>query len=131
MTVELSSDVVDALIDEAVQAYPFECCGIMLGHGNRISGIVPAANVHPDPRTHFEIDPRALVDCHRAARAGLSQVVGYYHSHPNGFAQPSATDRAQAARDGRVWAIVAAGDVTFWRDGEEGFTPLSYTVAGR
>ena len=64
----------------------------------------------------------------RAARAGGPRLVGYYHSHPTGAPEPSATDRAQAAHDGRVWAIAAEGEVRFWRDDETGFVPLSYTA---
>jgi hypothetical protein len=42
---------------------------------------------------------------------------------------PSATDRASASGDGRVWAILAGEDVRFWKDGAEGFAALSYTLA--
>ena len=31
-----------------------------------------------------------------------------------------------AGGDGRVWAIAGEGDVTFWRDDEGAFVPLSY-----
>ena len=57
--------------------------------------------------------------------------MGYYHSHPNGRAEPSPTDRASAAHDGKVWAIAANGQVRFFRDGEDGFEALSYEVAPR
>ena len=111
-----------------VRTAPEECCGILLGHDGRIERAVPAANVASDRHRGFEIDPQALVNAHRAARAGGPQVIGYYHSHPAGPAVPSATDREQAAHDGSVWAILAEGGVTFWRDGEEGFAALSYEV---
>jgi proteasome lid subunit RPN8/RPN11 len=113
---------------QAARAHPNECCGILRGREGRIESAVPARNVHPGPQTHFEIDPQALIDAHRAARSGGPEVIGYYHSHPEGPAAPSATDRADAAHDGRVWAIVGKGGVTFWRDGEDGFVPLSYEV---
>lgn len=119
------------LLAEAEQALPNESCGLLLGHGNRIERVQPARNVHPTPQTHFEIDPQALIDAHRAARTGGPEVLGYYHSHSTGVAEPSATDRDQAAGDGRIWAIVAGGDVAFWRDGEDGFAVLSYTLADR
>lgn len=96
-----------------------------------IEQAVPAANVHSDPPRHFEIDPQVLVDAHRAARAGGPDVVGYYHSHPAGRAEPSAVDRTMASGDRRVWAIVAGGDVAFWRDDEAGFAALSYTIDER
>lgn len=127
--VEVAPDLLSMLKNEAAKAHPFECCGILLGHGDQIEHALPARNIHPSPQTHFEIDPQALVDAHRAARAGGPQVQGYYHSHPEGPAEPSATDSAMANRDGTVWAIVGrSGDVAFWRDGEGGFVPLPYNV---
>lgn len=121
----MTKDLVQFLLAEAGAAYPRECCGILLGEGGRISAIVPAANVHPDPERHFEIDPRALIDAHRAMRAGGPEVAGYYHSHPSGRAEPSATDQALAAGDGKIWAIIGAGAVTLWQDCPAGFAPLS------
>jgi proteasome lid subunit RPN8/RPN11 len=119
------------LLTEALGAFPQEACGLLLGQGNCIEHVVPARNVHPTPRTHFEIDPQALVDAFRSARQGGPGVFGYYHSHPGGRPEPSATDRAMASGDGRVWAIVAGDDVAFWRDDTDGFAMLSYRVDDR
>ena len=121
----------DRLHADAARAHPQECCGLLLGTGRRITALLPARNVHPAPLTHFEIDPQTLIDAHRAARAGGPQVLGYYHSHPSGPPRPSATDAAMAAGDGRIWAIVGEGDVTFWRDGRNGFEALPYSVSDR
>lgn len=129
MPLEVTSEALSLMRAHAAAAHPHEACGILLGEGNRITEARPAANVHPTPGTHFEIDPQALIDAHRAARAGgAAQVVGYYHSHPRGPAAPSATDRASAAGDGRVWAILAGEDARFWRDGEAGFAALPFTL---
>ena len=124
----MTSEALAAMRAAADAAHPREACGILLGEGARILEARLAANVHPSPETHFEIDPQALIDAHRAARAGAAAVAGYFHSHPSGAAVPSATDRACAARDGRIWAILAGEDVRFWRDGEAGFTALSFTM---
>ena len=112
----------------AAAARPNEACGILLGEGGRIVAAVETANVDPDPATHFEIDPQALIDAHRAARAGGPDVIGYFHSHPVGAPVPSATDRASAAHDGRVWAIIAGERVQFWRDAQTDFVALSFTI---
>ena len=68
-------------------------------------------------------------------RAGGPEVLGYWHSHPSGSPEPSATDRAQAPGDGRVWAIIApdgsGGTIGWWRDAPGGFVPLSYTQSPR
>ena len=128
MASEVTSGVIATLLEEATKAHPAECCGLLLGEGGRISQAVPAANVHPSPESHFEIDPSALIAAHRGAREGGPQVLGYYHSHPNGRADPSATDRAAASGDGRIWAIIANQTVLVWRDGPDGFEALPLRV---
>ena len=121
MELTVTSDVLAALRKEAALAAPNECCGVLLGQnllgtGCNITALIPAKNVHLTPQTHFEIDPQALLDAHKAARqAPEAQVLGYYHSHPSGCAVPSATDKAMAARDGAIWAIIAGQDVQFWQ----------------
>lgn len=131
MIAEVTSAVLERILAEAAAAAPRECCGILLGEGTVVRVLEPARNVHPAPETHFEIDPRMLIDAHRAARAGGPQVAGYYHSHPHGPAAPSPTDQAMASRDGRIWAIAGEGEVRFWRDDEAGFEPLSLRVIDR
>lgn len=126
MDITVASHVLEQIVAEAHAAAPHECCGILLGQGAQVSAAIPAPNIHPTPQTHFGIDPQALVDAHRAARHGGPDVLGYYHSHPNGAARPSAKDQAMAAGDGRIWAIIAGDDVTFWRDDPAVFAPLSY-----
>lgn len=127
MSIRVTSTVLAELAQEARAAGPRECCGILLGEGARVTAITPARNIHKTPQTHFEIDPQALIDAHRALRGSRPQVLGYYHSHPQSAPEPSATDSAMAARDGSVWAIIGeAGDITFWKDGGAGFEPLPY-----
>ena len=128
MKVEVTRGVLETLRAETSAAHPRECCGLLLGVGETIAIAVPCANVAADPLCHFEIDPAALIAAHRTEREGGALVVGYYHSHPDGRAVPSATDRASAARDGRVWAIIAGTDIALWRDGANGFEALSYTA---
>lgn len=130
MLLEVTRDVLAAIEAAAVAAHPRECCGLLLGKGGRISAIRSTENVHPAPETHFEIDPQALIDAHRAMRDGGPQVLGYFHSHPSGDPIPSETDRAQSAGDGKVWAIAAVGGLMFWKDDPDGFHALSYTVPG-
>lgn len=121
----------EAMLAAARAAHPREACGILLGEGAAIAQMREAANVHPAPERRFEIDPEALIDAHRAARLGGPQIVGYFHSHPAGAPEPSATDAAQAAHDGLVWAIAGGGEVRLWRDEPGGFRALSYRAADR
>lgn len=130
MEVEVSSGVVETMLAEARAALPHEACGLLLGRAF-IETATRCANVHPAPEAHFEIDPQALVDAHRAARGGNVRVLGYWHSHPSGPPEPSATDRIHATGDGRVWAIVGEGRIGWYRDCEAGFVPLSYRAKAR
>ncbi|MBD2842647.1 Mov34/MPN/PAD-1 family protein [Erythrobacter rubeus] len=128
MQIEVTRDVIEAMRLAARDALPREACGILLGDGLRIVVFEEARNVHSSPKTHFEIDPQALIDAHRAARGGGAKVVGYFHSHPNGAPKPSATDEAMAAGDGLIWAIAAADDLKFYRSGKAGFEALSMQI---
>ncbi len=138
MDVEVARGVIELLHNEAAKAAPEECCGLLLGApggspgpegGERIVAIRPAANVDPAPLRRFEIDPAVLLAAHREARGGGPQVLGYYHSHPVGKAEPSVTDRAHSTGDRRIWAIVGggagAGEVAFWRDCGKGFDAVA------
>ena len=131
MALEVTSGVMATLLAEARAAAPRECCGLLLGEDERIEQALPAANVATDATTRFEIDPIALLAAHKAARQGGPQVLGYYHSHPCGHPVPSATDCEHSSRDGRIWAIIAGGAVSFWRDGPNGFEALSSTASAR
>ena len=121
MGISVTRDVIEALSRSAKAADPLEACGILTGEGDQITGFIPARNVHSTPETHFEIDPQALIDAHRVARAGGPQVMGYFHSHPRGSAAPSATDKQTAALDGSIWAIAAKRELRLFRAGEGGF----------
>ncbi len=131
MEIEVTSGALATLGQEAADAAPAECCGLLFGARGaggalRITRAQPATNVAANPLTRFEIDPAALIAAHRAARSAAGPaLLGYYHSHPNGLPRPSATDAAQASGDGSIWAIVAAGAVSFWRDADGGFEALS------
>lgn len=128
MRITVTSEVIAGLLAEARDAHPREACGLLHGAIDRVTAYAPAANVHVQPHRFFEIDPAALIAAHRAMRGGGPRLVGYYHSHPSGPAAPSETDRAMAAADEMIWAIVAAGRVTLWRAGDDGLTPLRYRV---
>ncbi|MEQ8412459.1 MAG: M67 family metallopeptidase [Erythrobacter sp.] len=125
MAIEVTRQAADAMLARARAAHPREACGILFGSPSRIERFVTCANVHPEPEKAFEIDPQALIDAYRAARSGGPGIAGWFHSHPHGAAEPSATDRALAAPDGRIWAIAGQGRLAFFRAVEGGFETLS------
>ena len=115
MTTRISSALLRRITGLAAADPGREICGLLLGTEERISEILPAANVHPQPACRFELDPAAHFAALRAARAGGPPVVGHYHSHPGGRAEPSSIDAAKALEPGQLWLIVAGDDARLWR----------------
>lgn len=115
MDIAIASAALTAMLEHARAAAPDEACGLLYGDPATVAAAEPARNVAAHPQRNFEIEPAALLRAHREARATGRQVVGWYHSHPRGSAEPSATDAARAVEDGRLWLIVAGGAVTAWR----------------
>lgn len=80
----------------AAEAFPEECCGFLFGvlhdTGWVLQEIRAARNLSPAPRTGFLFDGREQAKALRDADAMKLEVIGYYHSHPNGRRGPSPTD---------------------------------------
>ena len=98
------------LAAEARAAYPRECCGLI--EGVREADTARALKLHParnlaSELDRFEIDPVAQFALLRALRRTGHEVIGCYHSHPNGEAEPSPRDRDNAGEEGFVWLIIA------------------------
>lgn len=95
----------------AVEAYPHECCGVLLGQRDAEQRVVARAvrcrNAHPNPATRYSIDPAELIAIQRSARESHFQIVGFYHSHPDHPPSVSATDLAEADWTGCSYIIVS------------------------
>jgi desampylase len=114
MSVRISRAAHAALLAEAAANPAVEVCGLMLG-GQRVERLLYTENVSENPTDSFEIDPTALFRVIREERAGGERLIGYYHSHPEGCAEPSERDRVSAIGDARIWVIVANGVTRAWR----------------
>jgi proteasome lid subunit RPN8/RPN11 len=111
----ISRQMLDRITAETGANPYVEVCGLLLGQADGITTIQPCRNVAAEPATRFEIDPVALLAAHRSARTGGPALIGCYHSHPTGRAEPSPRDAADAAPDGSIWLIAAGNVVTAWR----------------
>jgi len=102
------------LIAEARAALPRECCGLI--EGMRDGDTIEVLALHPtrnlaETADAFEIDPAEHIRLLRELRRTGHEIVGCYHSHPNGSAVPSPRDRRGAAEAGFVWVICAEADL--------------------
>lgn len=110
--IEFRRKAFEAMKRHAAAAYPLEGCGLLVGVGAAGGRVVviraePARNVERErPHDRYELDPRDYMRVDReAAQAGL-EVVGFYHSHPDGPAIPSQTD-VERSWPGFRYVIVA------------------------
>lgn len=92
-----------------------EVCGLLLGADGVVTDIAPARNVAAHPFHQFEIDPATLLAAHREARQGGPAILGCYHSHPSGPAEPSPRDAADAAPNDWLWLIIGRDGASLWR----------------
>ena len=127
MTVGIERTLLRALLIAAGTTPDREVCGLLFGSSSRILRAEPTANVAAQPQDTFEIDPRALFAALRAERAGGDRLIGHYHSHPNGSAEPSPRDLA-AAEPGRLWLILGGGEARLWVMENGGFRELQLVV---
>ncbi len=110
----LPSALRSALIGHADRAAPAECCGLLIGRRDgtdwRVARAVESANASPDPERRFAIDLPLQFAVTRSLRPGPDRIIGCYHSHPAGPAQPSATDRAGMSEPDFLWLILGRSD---------------------
>ncbi len=93
----------EAIRSHGQQEYPYECCGVLLGkidsEGRKtVKLALPISNARDEAEKHnrFTITPEEMLRCElKAQREGL-EVLGFYHSHPDHPAEPSAYDRENA-----------------------------------
>jgi proteasome lid subunit RPN8/RPN11 len=94
----------------AVDEYPRECCGVLLGQRDEevrhVAQIVRCRNSHHQPATRYEIDPVELISVQRDARDLELEIVGFYHSHPDHPATFSDTDVEEANWAGCSYLIL-------------------------
>jgi proteasome lid subunit RPN8/RPN11 len=90
----LSSNHWKAMRQHASRHFPLEACGLLAGRKERVEMAFRIPNVERSP-VRFRMEPvsqwRAF---QRMERAGLD-LLGIYHSHPQGPDRPSETDIAE------------------------------------
>ena len=97
--------MIDAIVAHAQDA-PDECCGLLVGAGDRIDEAVRARNLERGP-ARYRIDPRDHIALMKRLRGSDRDVIGAYHSHPRSGAAPSASDVAEAYYPDFVYLIVS------------------------
>jgi proteasome lid subunit RPN8/RPN11 len=101
-TIALERSVLRTMERHAIEAYPEECCGVLLGNEHdgehrEIVDILEITNARSDNRARrFLVTPDDYRYAEEQARTRHCSLVGWYHSHPDHPAQPSEFDREHA-----------------------------------
>ena len=95
------------------EAYPEECVGALIGRvaadgtARRVERLLPIDNRSGENRKRrYLVSPRDYLAAERAADAAGKTLLGFYHSHPEHPAEPSATD-LDLAQPNFVYLIVS------------------------
>ena len=112
VTVYITDEDVRSLLTHARNDHPVECCGAMVGRviGSdiHVQRMTRGRNIaRGDRRCSYQLDWQTLFGTIRQSRRSEEQVVGFYHSHPNGSDRPSDSDLA-LAWDGGLYLILRA-----------------------
>ncbi len=100
MKIILSHTIKDELSRHAIEVYPNECCGFLIGRNRndrRVTNLHRVRNAREDDlHKRFLIDPSDYQKAEKFAEERDLDLLGVYHSHPDHPAEPSEHDRRSA-----------------------------------
>ncbi len=102
--ISINQHLINRMLKEAKTAYPYECCGLLVGNSNDSGKVVhevyPVENKNKvRAADRYEIDPKEFDRIDLEATKKGWNITGIYHSHPDHPAVPSAFDKECA----NVW----------------------------
>jgi proteasome lid subunit RPN8/RPN11 len=103
----MSRGVLSQIVDQAQSDPTRECCGLLAGRDGVITHVFPAENVATNPATAYEIAPKEIFDRMREMRAARVDLLGIYHSHPDGKNEPSPRDVESAYYPEAAYLIIS------------------------
>ncbi|MGA2141945.1 MAG: M67 family metallopeptidase [Brevinematales bacterium] len=123
--IRLKPEHIDEIVKNGEGDYPYECCGILFGKFEKnksktVERVLSISNARDKDNRHnrFLITPEEMMRAESAARKNKTDILGFYHSHPDHPAAPSQYDMEHAwplysyiivsVKDGK------AGDITSW-----------------
>jgi [CysO sulfur-carrier protein]-S-L-cysteine hydrolase len=105
----LTKETFARMVAHLNEVYPLEGCGILAGRDGRVTRLYPVKNRLQSP-VAYEMEPleqlAAMLD---VEERGL-ELLGIYHSHPNGPDWPSASDVSLAFYPEAAYVIVSMVD---------------------
>ena len=106
-TIRVRREIISELVRLTQLDPARECCGLLAGSRGTIARIFRATNVASNPATTYEIGPQELFSTMKEIRAAALELVGIYHSHPNGKNEPSPRDIELAYYPDTAYVIIS------------------------
>ncbi len=117
-SLHLQSDQCRQMLDHIRACLPDEACGFVAGRGQQVEQVLPVRNISPR-RDRFQMDPAEQWAGMRTIEDAALELLGIYHSHPQGSPSLSPIDVKEAAypqaaylvwgQEGQDWRCVAFG----------------------
>jgi proteasome lid subunit RPN8/RPN11 len=120
MALRLDGATADAIRRHGAETYPNECCGALIGRDGVVTDTYALPNTTEEgPRRRFLVRPADYRAAEGRARERGSDLLGFYHSHPDHPARPSQYD-LDHAWPYFSYVIIAVGagvpgEMTSWR----------------
>lgn len=96
--IDIKKNHIDQIKEHAQKDYPHECCGIILGKFNgsekTVTQVLEISNEKEEENRHnrYLIPSSKILEIELYAIKNGLDIVGFYHSHPDHPATPSAFD---------------------------------------
>ncbi len=110
-TLEIPKQGWEAILAHAEFCAPMECCGLLAGPSPAVvSFVYPLTNADLSP-VAYTIEPYEHYRAWKHAEANGWNLIGAFHSHPNGPPVPSPTDLRLAMEPEWTYLIVSSGQI--------------------
>ncbi|MBL4739727.1 MAG: M67 family metallopeptidase [Sneathiella sp.] len=112
MSLSLTFQHLDQLDQHCKKCWPEEACALLvgtreIGDDRIVNRVVLSDNVAVDKKRYFEIDPSVRIRLEVELRGGVEDIIGVFHSHPEGPAEPSKADERMVIETQFLWLIAA------------------------
>jgi proteasome lid subunit RPN8/RPN11 len=91
----LTPSIWQAMRRDVNQLAPLEACGLLAGKHGRVELNIGISNADQSP-VRFHMEPREQWRAFQRIESAGLELLGIYHSHPNGPDHPSDTDIAES-----------------------------------
>ena len=116
MLISIDRQVHLGIIDHGISTFPNECCGILGGFHDKDGNLYlteykRGINLNQErAKDRYELNPLDIIAAQK--EFSESDIVGFYHSHPDCAANASETDRSKAWAD-YLYLIMSIQDGKF------------------